>query len=156
MNVTATLFGQLIVFTVLIWFIKQYLWEPVLSTLEARKARVADGLAAAEEGHKFEEQAQKQVEAELGEAKVQSAELIAQAQKRAAEIVDKAKADATSEADRIKTAADAEIAMERSRATEELRSQVATLAISGAEKILGKEIDGKAHAKALDELAAKI
>ena len=156
MNVTATLFGQLIVFTVLIWFIKQYLWEPVISTLEARKARVAEGLAAAEEGHKFEEQAQKQVEAELGEAKVQSAELIAQAQKRAAEIVDKAKADATSEADRIKTAAEAEIAMERSRATEELRSQVATLAVSGAEKILGKEIDGAAHAKALDELAAKI
>ena len=156
MNVTATLFGQLIVFTVLIWFIKQYLWEPVLSTLEARKARVADGLAAAEEGHKFEEQAQKQVEAELDAAKVQSAELIAQAQKRAAEIVDKAKADATGEADRIKTAAEAEISMERSRATEELRSQVATLAVSGAEKILGKEIDGKAHAKALDELAAKI
>ena len=156
MNVTATLFGQLVVFTVLIWFIKQYLWEPVLNTLEERKARVADGLAAAEEGHKFEEQAQKQVEAELGEAKVQSAELIAQAQKRATEIVDKAKADAVSEADRIKTAADAEITMERSRATEELRSQVATLAISGAEKILGREIDGKAHAKALDELAAKI
>ncbi len=156
MNVTATLFGQLIVFTVLIWFIKQYLWEPVISTLEARKARVAEGLAAAEEGHKFEEQAQKQVEAELGEAKAQSAELIAQAQKRAAEIVDKAKADAASEADRIKTAAEAEIAMERSRATEELRSQVATLAVSGAEKILGKEIDGAAQAKALDELAAKI
>ena len=156
MNVTATLFGQLVVFTVLIWFIKQYLWEPVLSTLEARKARVADGLAAAEEGHKFEEQAQQQVTAELDAAKVQSSELIAQAQKRAAEIVDKAKADATGEADRIKTAADAEITMERSRASEELRSQVATLAISGAEKILGREIDSKAHAKALDELAAKI
>ena len=156
MNVTATLFGQLVVFTVLIWFIKQYLWEPVLSTLEARKARVADGLAAAEEGHKFEEQAQQQVAAELDAAKVQSSELIAQAQKRAAEIVDKAKADATGEADRIKTAADAEITMERSRASEELRSQVATLAISGAEKILGREIDSKAHAKALDELAAKI
>lgn len=156
MNVTATLFGQLVVFTVLIWFIKQYLWDPVLNTLEERKARVAEGLAAAEEGHKFEEQAQKQVEEELDAAKVQSSELIAQAQKRAAEIVDKAKADATGEANRIKTAAEAEIDMERSRATEELRSQVATLAISGAEKILGREIDSKAHAKALDELAAKI
>ena len=80
MNVTATLFGQLIVFTVLIWFIKQYLWEPIINTLEDRKTRVAEGLAAAEEGHKFEEQAQKQVEEELGAAKTQSAELIAQAQ----------------------------------------------------------------------------
>ena len=156
MNVTATLFGQLIVFTVLIWFIKQYLWEPVIAALEDRKTRVAEGLAAAEEGHKFEEQAQKQVEEELGTAKNQAAELIAQAQKRASEIVDKAKADATDEAARIKAAADAELGMERSRATEELRSQVANLAISGAEKILGKEIDSSVHAKALDELAAKI
>jgi len=156
MNITATLFGQLVVFTVLIWFIKQYLWEPVLNTLEERKARVAEGLAAAEEGHKFEEQAQKQVEQELSEAKDKAAELIAQAQKRASEIVDKAKTDATDEAGRIKSAADAEIAMERSRASEELRSQVSTLAVSGAEKILGKEIDGSVHAKALDELAAKI
>lgn len=156
MNVTATLFGQLIVFTVLIWFVKQYLWEPIINTLEDRKTRVAEGLAAAEEGHKFEEEAQKQVEAELGTAKTQSAELIAQAQKRATEIVEKAKADAVSEADRIKLSADAEISMERSRASEELRSQVSTLAISGAEKILGKEIDSSTHAKALAELAAKI
>jgi len=156
MNVTATLFGQLIVFTILIWFIKQYLWEPIINTLEDRKSRVAEGLAAAEEGHKFEEQAQKQVEEELGAAKTQSAELIAQAQKRASEIVEKAKSDATEEANRIKSAADAEISMERSRASEELRSQVSSLAISGAEKILGKEIDGSVHARALDELAAKI
>jgi len=156
MNVTATLFGQLIVFTVLIWFIKQYLWEPIINTLEDRKTRVAEGLAAAEEGHKFEEQAQQQVEKELGVAKTQSAELIAHAQKRASEIVEKAKKDATDEANRIMTAADAEIAMERSRASEELRSQVSVLAISGAEKILGKEIDSSTHAKALDELAAKI
>ncbi|PID45653.1 MAG: F0F1 ATP synthase subunit B [Proteobacteria bacterium] len=156
MNVTATLFGQLVVFTVLIWFIKQYLWEPIINTLEDRKARVAEGLAAAEEGHKFEEQAQKQAEEELVTAKAQAAELIAQAQKRAAEIVDKAKADATDEANRIKAAADAEIDLERSRATEELRSQVAALAVSGAEKILNKEIDSGTHAKALEELAAKI
>lgn len=156
MNVTATLFGQLIVFTVLIWFVKQYLWEPIINTLEDRKSRVAEGLAAAEEGHKFEEQAQKQVEKELGAAKSQSAELIAQAQKRASEIVEKAKADAVGEANRIKAAAEAEIAMERSRASEELRSQVSSLAISGAEKILGKEIDSSVHAKALADLAAKI
>jgi F-type H+-transporting ATPase subunit b len=156
MNVTATLIGQLIVFTILIWFIKQYLWEPVINTLEDRKSRVAEGLAAAEEGHKFEEQAQKQVEEELSAAKTQSAELIAQAQKRATEIVEKAKSDATDEANRIKAAADAEIEMERSRASEELRLQVSSLAISGAEKILGKEIDSSVHAKALDELAAKI
>jgi len=156
MNVTATLFGQLIVFTVLIWFIKQYLWEPVINTLEDRKSRIAEGLAAAEKGHEFEEQAQQRVEEELKAAKSDAAEVLAQAQKRATEIVEAAKAEAVEEANRIKSAADAEISLERSRATEELRSQVATLAVSGAEKILAKEIDSKVHADALAELAAKI
>ena len=156
MNVTLTLFGQLIVFTVLIWFIKQYLWEPVINTLEDRKTRIAEGLSAAEKGHEFEEQAQKRIEEELKQAKSDGAEVIAQAQKRATEIVEAAKASAVEEADRIKAAAQAEISLERSRASEELRSQVSTLAISGAEKILGKEIDGTVHANALDELAAKI
>lgn len=156
MNVTLTLIGQVIVFSVLVWFIKGVLWEPMLKVLEDRKARIADGLAAAEKGKHEEELARQKALDELKKAKAEAAEIIAQAQKRAGEIVDEAKNAAIDEQGRVKAAAQAEIEQEVSRARETLRTQVATLAVSGAEKILGKEIDAAAHAKALDELAAQI
>lgn len=156
MNVTATLIGQMIVFSILIWFIKGVLWEPMLKVLEDRKARIADGLAAAEKGKHEEELARQKALDELKKAKAEAAEIVAQAQKRAAEIVDEAKNAAVEEANRVKVAAQADIEQEVSRARESLRSQVAALAIAGAEKILGREVDAKAHAKALDELAAQI
>ena len=156
MNVTLTLIGQVIVFSVLVWFIKSVLWEPMLKVLEDRKARIADGLAAAEKGKHEEELARQKVLDELHKAKVEAADIVSRAQKRAGEIVDEAKTAAVDEAGRIKAAAQAELEQEVSRAREGLRQQVAALAIAGAEKILGREIDAAAHAQALDELAAQI
>ncbi len=156
MNITLTLIGQVIVFSVLVWFIKGVLWEPMLKVLDDRKVRISDGLAAAEKGKHEEELARQKVLEELKAAKTKGAEIIAQAQKRATEIVEEAKTAAVDEAGRVKASAHAEIEQEVSRARESLRSQVSSLAIAGAEKILGKEIDAKAHAKALDELAAQI
>lgn len=156
MNVTATLIGQMLVFSVLVWFIKSVLWEPMIKVLEDRKARIADGLAAAEKGKQEEELARQKALEELKKAKAEAAEIIAQAQKRADQIVDEAKQAAVEEANRVKVAAQAELEQEVSRAREGLRQQVAALAVAGAEKILGREIDAQAHAKALDELAAQI
>ena len=156
MNVTATLIGQVIVFSVLVWFIKGVLWEPIIKVLEDRKLRIADGLAAAEKGKHEEELARQKVLDELHKAKVEAADIVSRAQKRAGEIVDEAKTAAVDEAGRIKAAAQAELEQEVSRAREGLRQQVAALAIAGAEKILGREIDAAAHAQALDELAAQI
>ncbi len=156
MNVTLTLIGQVIVFSVLVWFIKGVLWEPIIKVLEDRKLRIADGLAAAEKGKHEEELARQKVLDELHKAKVEAADIVSRAQKRAGEIVDEAKTAAVDEAGRIKAAAQAELEQEVSRAREGLRQQVAALAIAGAEKILGREIDAAAHAQALDELAAQI
>ncbi len=156
MNVTLTLIGQVIVFSVLVWFIKGVLWEPMIKMLEERKSRIADGLAAAEKGKHEEELARQKALDELQKAKVEAAEIVSRAQKRAGEIIDEAKNSAVDEAGRIKTAAHAELDQEVSRAREGLRQQVAALAVAGAEKILGKEIDATAHAKALDDLAAQI
>jgi len=156
MNITLTLIVQVIVFAVLVWFIKGVLWEPMLKVLEDRKQRIADGLAAAEKGKHEEELARQKSLEELKTAKAEAADIIAQAQRRATEIVEEAKSTAAAEAGRAKAAAEAEIEQEVSRARENLRSQVASLAVSGAERVLGKEIDASAHAKALDDLAAQI
>ncbi len=156
MNVTATLIGQIIVFAVLVWFVKAFLWEPMLNMMEERKKRIADGLAAAERGQKEQEEAEQRAQKQLDEAKQRASEIINQAQRRASEIVDEAKNDAREEGERIKAAALSDIEQEINRARESLRKQVAAIAIAGAEQVLKREIDAKAHRAVLDDLAAHI
>ena len=156
MNFNATLIGQLITFAVFVWFVMKYVWPPLINALNERKAKIADGLAAAERGKHEQELAKKRATEQLHEAKQQAAEIIAQAQKRANEIVDEAKNSARTEGERIKEAAKAEIDQEINRAKEALRAQVSGIALAGAEKVLKKEIDAKAHSQVLDELVAQI
>jgi F-type H+-transporting ATPase subunit b len=155
-NVTATLIGQIIVFVALIWFVKSFLWGPMLNMMEERKKRIADGLAAAERGQKEQEEAEQQVKERLDEAKQQASNIINQAQRRAGEIVEEAKTEAREEGERIKSAAQSEIEQEINRAKESLRKQVAVIAIAGAEQVIKKEIDPKTHSAVLDDLAAQI
>jgi len=156
MNITVTLLAQIVAFVLLIWFVNKTLWGPVSKMLEERQKRIADGLAAAEKGKQEQELAQKRALEVIEEAKQQASEIIANAQKRSNEIVEEAKQQARSEADRILAAANAEIEQEVNRAREHLRQQVAELAVAGASRILKKEVDAKAHAKILEDLAAQL
>ena len=156
MNFNATLIGQMITFAIFVWFCMKYIWPPLMAALEERNARITEGLAAAERGQKDLEQAQAKVSENLDEAKQQAQEIINQAQKRANEIVDGAKDIAREEADKIKNAATADIDQQVNSAREQLRKEVSVIALSGAEKILQREVDAKAHAAVLDELVAQI
>lgn len=156
MNVTATLIGQLIVFSILIWFVKAVLWEPIINTLEDRKKRIADGLAASEKGLKDQEMAKELALKEIKKAKQEAAEIIAQAKARDGQMLEEAKNKAIEEADRVMAGAQAEIDQEVNRAKDSLRSQVSNLAVVGASKILGKEVDASAHKAALKKLIEQI
>ena len=156
MNMNLTLIGQAISFAIFVWFCLKYVWPPILKALEERETRIAEGLAAAERGkHELELAEQRATEA-MREGKDKAQEFISQAQKRADEIVESAKESAREEADKIKAAAAAEIDQERNRAKDELRAQVAALAVAGAEQILMREIDEQAHHDVLDKLAANL
>jgi len=156
MNITASLIGQIAAFVILIWFIKAVLWEPMLKMMEDRKRRIADGLEAAERGQHEQELAEQRAKERLQEAKHEAAEVVGQAQKRAAEIIDEAKDAARHEAERIKAGAQAEIGQELNRAREQLRKQVAELAVLGAARILEREVDARAHSAELEELASQL
>lgn len=154
MNINLTLIGQSISFIIFVWFCLKFIWPPVINALEQRKKTIADGLAAGEKGHHELELSQKRSVELLKEGKEKVAEIITQGQKRHDEIVDEAKEAARVEGERIITAARAEIHQERQQAREELRQQVAKLAISGAEQILQREVDQKAHQEVLDKVSA--
>ena len=156
MNINFTLIAQAIAFAVLIWFTVKFVWPPLLKAIEARQKEIADGLAAAQEGRSALEVAAKKSEVTLTEAKQKASEIIAQAEKRGTQIIEEAKGNAKVEGDRIIAGAKSEIDQEVNRAKEGLRAQVATLAIAGAEKILRKEIDAKAHSELLSKLAAEL
>ena len=156
MNINLTLFGQMIAFAVFVWFAMKYVWPPIVAALAERKAKIAEGLAAAERGHKEKELGQKRAKELMLEAKQQGAEIVNQAQKRAGEIIEEAKSDARTEGERLVTAAKAEIERETNRAREELRAKVADLAVVAAGKILEKEIDAKAHKALVDSFAKQI
>jgi F-type H+-transporting ATPase subunit b len=151
-NLNSTLFAQIVVFFILAWFTMQFVWPPIVKALDERAKKVADGLAAAERGkHDLELATRRSVEA-LREGKEKSAELLTQAEKRAALIVEDAKTQARIEAERIVAGGKAEAEQEAARAREALREQVAALALAGAEKILRREIDAKAHADLLSAI----
>jgi F-type H+-transporting ATPase subunit b len=156
MNPNITLLGQMISFAILIWFTVKFIWPPLMKAIEERQQKIADGLAAADNAQKNLAQAEEKVNEELKLARVKANEIIDQAHQRANQIIDQAKNDAVAEANRQKALAEAEIAAAANRAKEDLRKQVSALAVSGAEKLLKREIDANAHKALIDELAAQL
>jgi F-type H+-transporting ATPase subunit b len=155
-NINATLFAQMIVFAILIWVTMKWIWPPLMAAIEERQQKIAEGLAAADRSKRDLAQAEEKVNELLREARVKASEIVNQAEVRRAQIIDLAKEEAIEEGNRQKAAAQAEIASATTRAREDLRKQVSSLAVAGAEKLLRREIDPSAHRALLDELAAEI
>ena len=156
MNIGLTMLSQAVAFAIFIWFTIKFVWPPLMRAIEQRQKQIAEGLAAAERGKQDLELAARRAAEELQRARSQASEIISQAEKRGAAVVEEAKSAARQEAERIVTGAKAEIDQEVFRAKETLRSQVATLAVAGAEKILKREVDAKAHAQLLSGLEAEL
>ncbi len=156
MNINLTIIGQAIAFFIFVVFCMKYVWPPLTSALAERKKKIADGLDAAERAERDLKLAQEKATDNLRESKEQAAAIIEQANKRANQIVEEAKDAAREEASRVKAAAEAELEQEINQAKEALRSQVAALAIAGAEKILEASVDEKAHAQLVEKLAAEL
>ena len=156
MNINFTLIAQAITFALFIWFTVKVIWPYLLRAIETRQKTIADGLAAAEEGKRSLELSNKRADEEIRKARERAAELLSQAEKRAAQMIEEAKNAAKEEGGREKAAAKAEIAQELTRAREQLRDHVASLAVAGAEKILRREVDQKAHAELLDSIKRQL
>ena len=156
MNITFTLIAQAAVFALFIWFTARFVWPPLMRAVDDRQKKIADGLAAAEKGNRALEEASAQRDEQLKAARTQAQEILASASKQGAQSLDAARAQAKTEAERIVAAAKADVDRQIAQAREELRRKVGDLAVLGASTILKREIDAKAHADVLKELAAKI
>ncbi|TKB46397.1 F0F1 ATP synthase subunit B [Thalassotalea mangrovi] len=156
MNINATLIGESIAFIVFVIFCMKFVWPPIIGAIEERQKTIADGLAAGEKAEKDLELARDNIKAQLKEAKAQAAEIVDAAKKREAQLIEEAADKAKAEREKIIASGHAEIESERNRAREELRQQVAVLAVAGAEKILERSIDAAEHSDILDKLVAEL
>ena len=156
MNLNATLFAQFVVFFILAGFTMKFVWPPLIKALDERAKKIADGLAAADRGKADLAAAEKRVQAELATARDEGQKRIGDAEKRAQLIIEEAKKTASDEAARIIANAKADAEQQVTKAREELRGEVATLAVKGAEQILKREINAAAHADLLNQLKAEL
>lgn len=156
MNINMTIIGQLIAFVIFVMICMKYIWPILTAALTERQQKIAEGLEASERAGRDLEKAHQTANETIQSSKLQAADIIDQANKRASQIIDEAKVNAQTESDRIKVAAQAEIEQEMNRAKEALRGQVATLAVAGAEKILGASINMSHHQKIVDKLATEL
>jgi F-type H+-transporting ATPase subunit b len=155
-NINLTLVVQMIVFILLVWFTMRFVWPMILGPMNEREQRIAHGLAAAEEGEKELAAARDKADGIVREARERANQIIDHAQHRANELVEEAKGTASSEGARIVAAAQQQISLEATRAKEDLRRQVAGIAVKAAGTLLGREIDARTHADLLDKLATQI
>jgi F-type H+-transporting ATPase subunit b len=156
MNLNFSLVAEALTFAAFIWFTVKFVWPPMLRAIEARQKTIADGLAAAEQGRRSLEISTRQADDEIRKARERASDVISQADKRVAQMIEEARNAAKEEGNREKAAAKAEIEQELSRAREQLRDHVAALAVAGAEKILRREVDAKAHADRLDSIKRQL
>jgi len=156
MNFNLTLIAQAIVFVAFFMFCAKFVWPPLLRAIEKRQKTIADGLAEAERGRSSLADAQKQTEILMRDARARAQEIVAAAEKTASQRIEESKSQAKTEGDRLVAAAKASIEQEVQSAKQQLREQVAALAVSGAEKILAREVDARAHSEMLDRLKAQL
>lgn len=156
MNLNATLVLQAIAMLIFVWFCMKFIWPYLLNSLDERREKIAEGLAASDRAEKALEAAQLEATEAINQARSKAGEIVDQANQRHSQILDQAKDDAIAERKRQVGAAEADIAQSANQAREALRAQVASLAVLGASRLLEKEIDADVHRKLLDELIAEI
>ena len=156
MNLNATLFIQTIVFVILGWITMRFIWPPLMKAIEDRQRKIAEGLISAEKAEKSLAEAKASATDIIKEARVQANKIVEQANRRSNELVEEARGTAIAEGQRLLADARTEVTLESNRAREQLRREVALIAVAGAGKLLGREIDAKAHSDLLEKLALEI
>lgn len=145
MNLNATMLGQMLTFGIFVWFTMKFVWPVLDKILEERKAKIADGISAAEKGHRILEKAELDVKAKIAEAKKEGERFTLQARKQAEHILEEARNQAHKEKADIIASGRAQVDQALNAAKHEMQSKIAHLVVSGAEKIIAKDIKPSDH-----------
>lgn len=151
-----TVIVQALIFLIVAVLLYRVAWGPLMQQIEARNAKIDAGLRAAEEAEKRLQAAAADVQRELEQARVQAREILSRAHAEAVadaeEVRNRARRDAEAQVEKARGDIDAE----RDRALQELRTQVGSMVVEAASRILGEAIDAKAHERLIKESLEKV
>jgi F-type H+-transporting ATPase subunit b len=142
---------QIIAFTIVFLTLNAWVYRPMLNMMESRKQKIAQGLEDARVAAEARANAEQEAAKVIVDAQTEAAKIVREATERAATAGQDVKAAAEAEAAKAREAAVAEAEVERNRILGDLRSQVASLAIAAANKLVGEALDEKKQRALLDE-----
>ena len=145
------IFWTSITFLVLLFILKKFAWKPILGAVSEREKGIKDALASAVEARKEMENLQADNERILKEARAEREAMLKDARELKNKMIDDAKHDAKLEAGKLITQAQAAIEAEKKAAISDLRSQVAKISISIAEKVVREELSNTERQEKLVE-----
>lgn len=150
LTLNGTLIAELLIFLITLAFLYRVAWGPLLSILEARRKRIQEGVEAAEQAKRDREAAEREYQARLEEARREGQRLLDRIAKEGEGLRKELEEKARQDADGIIARARAEIQQERQSAIEDLRRQVADLAVRAAGRIIGESLDASKHRELID------
>ncbi len=142
---------QIIAFSIVFLTLNAWVYQPMLTMLETRKQKIAQGLEDARIAADARSSAEKDAAKIVVEAQVEASKIVREATERAATAGKDVKAAAEAEAVKARESAIAEAQIERNRILGDLRGQVASLAIAAANKLVGEALDEKKQRVLIDE-----
>lgn len=148
-------FWQTLLFLALLFLLKKYAWGPILRSIEKREESIKEGIESAEKAKEQMRQLKEDNKALLAEARAEKDEIIKSARDAKEKMINDAKEKAKEEADKMIANAKETIRAERAAAINDLKSQVAELSVSIAEKVIKNELSADAKQKELIATAMK-
>lgn len=150
-EINATIIAQILNFLILVVILRAVAYKPVARLLQQRSDKIRKDLDQADADRKAAEQTLAQYKAQLSDAQKKAQAIVEKANLTARQEHDTAVAETRKEIERMKLSAQAEIENERNRAFEEMKSQIVTLSLAAAGKIVSKNLDNKENDKLVNE-----
>lgn len=146
------LIAQLINFMLLVYLLNRFLYKPIVRTLDERASRIQSGLDRAQQAEQALAEANDRSAALLAEARKESQTLVANANTTAARIVEQARADAERQSNDMLARARSQMQLERQQLAQDLRAQVADLAILAASKVVEANMDDPTQRRLVEQV----
>ena len=150
LTINGTLIAQLVIFLLVLGVLYRLAWGPLLRILNERQARIAQGVEATQKAMQELEAAERERQAKLEEARREAQTILDRIAKQGEDLRKELEVKAREQAEALIAKARAEIQQEREQAVQELRTQVADLAVMAAGRIIGESLDAKKHRELIE------
>lgn len=155
-DLNATMLAQIINFAILLLLLTKLAWKPLLNIIAERQAHIAKNLEDADQERITAEKLRMEYQQQMLNAKSDAQAIVDKALKMADNTKEDILASAREEHARLLEKAQEKIAHERQQALEDIRSEVVSISVAAAAKIIGQNLDEKINSRLVDDFITKM